>query len=74
MLTKPPKVDPEGIYHDGDVRLLLGLTATSTSRARREGRLRYTRQGRSVLYRGQWLIDWLEADATAISGGAARHE
>ena len=68
MLTTPLRIDSEAIYHDGDVRLLLGLTAASTARARREGRLRYTRQGHSILYRGQWLIDWLERDAVSAHG------
>ena len=39
MITTPPRIDPEGIYHDGDVRLLLGLAGATTARARREGRL-----------------------------------
>lgn len=69
MLSTPPRIDPEAIYHDGDVRLLLDLPASTTARARREGRLRYTRQGHAVLYRGQWLIDWLEADSLPRSEG-----
>lgn len=63
------RIDPDAIYRDGEVRLLLGLTSTTMARARRTGRLRYTRQGRAVLYRGRWLLDWLEADAAGGTGG-----
>lgn len=59
------KIDPDGIYTDATLRLSLGLTGNATSRARREGRLRFSRQGRRVLYRGKWIIDWLEQDAHA---------
>lgn len=64
--TRPTRIDPAGIYHDGEARLLLGLTDATMARARREGRLRYTRQGHRIIYRGQWIIDWLER--TAMGG------
>lgn len=60
MISAPPRIDPEGIYHNGDVGLLLGLTSSTLARARRTKQLRYSRQGRAILYRGQWLIDWLD--------------
>lgn len=63
--TAPPTIEPTAVYHDGDARLILGLTDATIRRARREGRLRFTRQGRRVLYLGQWLLDWLEAEGTA---------
>ncbi len=56
-------IQPDAIYSDGDVRLALGVTASALVRARRESRLKFTRQGHSILYRGQWLLDWLEHDA-----------
>jgi hypothetical protein len=59
----PALIDPDGIYHDGQARLLLGLTGEAMARARRGGRLRFTKQGNRVLYRGSWLMAWLEADA-----------
>ncbi len=57
---QPARIDPDGIYHDGEARLLLGLTDATMRRARREGHLRFSRQGTRTIYRGQWLIDWLE--------------
>lgn len=59
----PAHIDPDGVYFDGDVRLLLGLTPATLARARRDGTLRYSRQGHSILYRGSWLLAWLECDA-----------
>jgi len=62
--TQPAGViHPEGIYTDADLRLTLGLTSAALARARREGRLRFSRQGQRVLHRGTWVIAWLEADA-----------
>ena len=63
MLTAPFKIDPDAVYVDSDVRLGLSLTSATLSRARREGKLRFSRKGHTILYRGQWLIDWLERDA-----------
>lgn len=59
----PPRIDPGAVYSDGDLRLMLGVSSAALARARRSGQLRYSRPGRSVLYRGQWVIDWLEGDA-----------
>jgi len=56
-------IHPDAVYNDGQARLLLGLTGTTLARTRREHRLRFTRQGKTVLYRGSWLLAWLEADA-----------
>lgn len=57
------RIDADGVYADGDVRLLFGLTSATLSRARRDGTLRYSRQGNCLLYRGAWLLEWLERDA-----------
>ncbi len=67
--TKPIRIDPDAIYDDGALVLTLGLTHAAIARARRNNRLRYTRNGRRILYRGQWIIDWLECDARRAGGG-----
>ena len=67
--TEPIRIDPDAIYDDGALVLTLGLTHAAIARARRNGRLRYTRNGRRILYRGQWIIDWLESDAHRAGGG-----
>ncbi len=66
--TSPVRIDPDGIYDDGALVLSLGLTHAALQRARRDGRLRHIRSGRRILYRGQWLLDWLHATATTNSG------
>jgi hypothetical protein len=57
------RIDPTGIYDDALLYAALEISAATLARARRDGRLRYTRQGRRVLYLGQWVLDWLQADA-----------
>lgn len=61
-MTSPALIDPAAIYDDGAVVTALDIPSTALIRARRAGRLRYTRQGRRVLYLGRWVLDWLEAD------------
>jgi hypothetical protein len=68
----PVPIDPGAVYDDGAVLVALDIPPGTLARARREGRLRFTRQGRRVLYLGQWLLDWLTADATPTSGKGAR--
>src|SRR5262245_38495031 len=55
-------LDPHAVYDDGALYCALGLSAPSLARARREGRLRHTRQGNRVLYLGEWVLDWLRAE------------
>jgi hypothetical protein len=69
----PARIYPEAVYHDGQARLLLGVTGATMARARREGRLRYTRQGNRVLYLGSWLLDWLESDADREAADTEGH-
>ena len=70
MLDHLP-IDPNGIYYDGTLVLALDLTHAALNRARRSGQLRFTRQGRRILYRGKWIIDWLEQSAQVGRKGAA---
>ena len=65
---EPAKIDPDAIYHDGQIRLILGLAGATLCRARRDGSLRYSRKGNTTLYRGQWILDWLD-DSSKTSGG-----
>jgi hypothetical protein len=64
----PSHIHPDAVYQDGQVRLLLGLTGATLARARRGGGLRFTRQGRCILYRGAWLLSWLESAAGSSTG------
>lgn len=70
QVTDPVKIDPDAIYGDGQIRLLLGLTSSTIAKARRDGSLRYSRKGRQLYYRGQDVIAWLfgEGDRPEMAG------
>ena len=65
-----PAIQPDALYRHDDARLLLRLSGPAMARARRDGQLRFTRQGTRILYRGTWLIEWLEVDAAGQPGPA----
>jgi hypothetical protein len=64
------QIDPHTIFTDGGLRLLLGLPSATLARARREGRLRYTRRGKQIFYTGEWVVAWLvgERGSSASDG------
>jgi hypothetical protein len=59
-MTSTVLIEPHGIYDDGSIHLALDIPSATLARARRGGRLRYTRKGRRVLYLGKWVLAWLE--------------
>jgi hypothetical protein len=65
-------IDPDTIYSEGAVALALDLPLATLARARREGRLRYSRQGQRILIRGAWLLEWLESDSSPAAEGHSR--
>jgi hypothetical protein len=65
-------IDPDTVYTEGAVSLALDVPTATLRRARREGRLRYTRQGQRVLILGRWLLDWLTADCERQEVARAR--
>lgn len=60
------RIDPAGIYDDSALVLGLGITQATLARARRAGELRFARKGKRTLYRGEWVLTWLEHDAKAV--------
>jgi hypothetical protein len=67
-------INPAAFYDDDLLFSALELSAATLARARRDGRLRYTRQGRRTLYLGQWVLDWLAAEATPAFRKGVPHE
>lgn len=57
------QIDPAAVYDDGALNVALGLSSAAIAQGRRDGTLRYTRKGQRTLYLGQWILDWLAADA-----------
>jgi hypothetical protein len=53
------QIDPHAVYTDGSLRLLLDLPSSTLAKARRAGSLRFSRRGKRVYYRGEWILDWL---------------
>jgi hypothetical protein len=68
-MTAAVLIDPNAVLDDGALLMQLGITSATLARARKAGKLRFSRQGKRVLYLGCWVLDWLRADATP--GGAA---
>ncbi len=62
-MVEPVLIHPEGVYDDGAIRQDLGLTDAALAKARRSGSLRHTRVGKRVLYKGAWILAWLEITA-----------
>jgi hypothetical protein len=60
-MIEPVRIEPDSIYDDGSLRQALGLTPAALAAARRAGLLRYTRSGKRILYRGSWVLAWLDA-------------
>jgi hypothetical protein len=68
-MTEPVTLDSDAIYDDDALRRVLGLSPSSLATARRNGKLRYTKQGQRTLYRGAWILAWLDSTATLGSIG-----
>ena len=66
-MKEPVTIEPEALYDDGALRQALGLTPATLAAARRSRALRFTRQGKRILYKGAWLLAWLEADASTAN-------
>jgi hypothetical protein len=70
VLVKEPaaiEIKPESLYDDAALYFLLGITPGVVARARREGKLRFTRPGRRTYYLGKWILSWLEKDGQVQS-------
>ena len=55
------KIDPEAWYSDSDVFLRLDIQTAVQAQARKAGQLRFIQRGTTFLYKGQWVLDWLES-------------
>ena len=60
-------IDTCAVYDDSSLQMCLGISVDSLAGARKSGDLKFSRKGRRILYLGQWILDWLEADAETAS-------
>lgn len=65
--TRPLRIDPDGIYSDATLILSLGVTAKTLARERRAGCLRHMKRGRLILYRGAWILEWLDSEPKGVA-------
>jgi hypothetical protein len=76
MTSEPITIQPEAFYDDWTLSEALGLPLGTIAAARRTGALRYTQKGKRTLYRGSWVLTWLDPPATrknATSGEGVVH-
>jgi hypothetical protein len=57
-------IDAAAVYDDSSLELALGVSDAALAKARKAGKLRFTRQGHRILYIGRWVLEWLEEEAT----------
>src|SRR5262249_43808236 len=58
--TLSPVIEPLRLYSPEEVSDLLAIGLPNLAGERREGRLKSARKGRSRVFLGRWLLDWLE--------------
>jgi hypothetical protein len=63
-MIEPVTIEPDALYDDGALRQAIGLTAATLAAGRRTGTLRHVRRGKRTLYKGAWILEWLESAAT----------
>ena len=55
------RIDPEAWYRENDLILQLGVGHETQRTEREAGRLKAVERGASFVYKGQSLLDWLNA-------------
>jgi hypothetical protein len=68
--TVPCRIDVDAFYDANSLRHAMGVPLGTLDRARTSGRLRYTKCGGRVLYRGEWIVTWL---MSGVEEGPLRH-
>lgn len=54
------KIDPEAVYCQSEICEALGITARRLGNAAVAGEVRFAALGSQRMFRGQWVLDWLE--------------
>jgi hypothetical protein len=54
-------IDENALFDDTALFCAFGFSEAALAKARREKKLRFTRQGRRVYYLGAWVTAWLRA-------------
>jgi hypothetical protein len=62
------RIEPQHVYDTGALVLALDIPSATLARARREGRLRYSRRGKRTYYLGSWVLAWLCDERMEVAG------
>ncbi len=54
------KLDPDAVYCQSEICEALGITARRLGNAAVAGEVRFAALGSQRMFRGQWIIDWIE--------------
>jgi hypothetical protein len=63
-MIDPVTIEPDALYDDNALRQALGLTPATLAAGRRARTLRHVRRGKRILYRGSWILAWLDAESS----------
>jgi hypothetical protein len=72
MHSEPITIQADAFYDDWTLSDALGVPLGTLGGARRSGSLRFTRKGKRILYKGSWVLDWLDSSAVQPAVDAAR--
>lgn len=56
-------IQPTAVYGSADAQRLLGISDKVLSREVNAGRVKVRKRGTAWQFLGQWLIDWINAEA-----------
>jgi hypothetical protein len=65
-------IDPAGWYGPDTVKLAFEITWSDQEAARKSGALKFSQAGGSVVYRGDWLLEWLNNLPTKSASGQTK--
>ncbi len=65
------QINPEGFYDREALSNLLGIPASTLTRAANTLQLRSTKRAGKLFFRGKWVIDWLEGETVSSKEEAA---
>ena len=60
------KFDPDGFYTEWSLRVM-GLDGEAMRKARKSGELKFKEVGAERLYKGEWLLEWLQPKQEATA-------
>ena len=63
-MSEPIHIQPHAFYDNWTLSEATGIPLGTIAAARRTGALRSVQKGKRTLYRGSWVLSWLDAPST----------